>query len=130
MGWIRALLGAIIGSMIFHYEGWPLYFIIKIFNLPQGINSILLFLMIGIIVGLISGSTIWGITSSLLLIPVIASLFFNDSAGQGSIIEYILQFFQWITLDRIFYLGLGGMVGGAISGSFSGDDYVILRVKK
>lgn len=130
MGWIRALLGAVIGSMIFYYEGWPLSLIIKIFNLPQGINSFFLFSMIGIIVGLISGSTIWGIISSLMIIPVIAPLLFNVSAGQGSIIEYVLQFFQWVPLDRIFYLGLGGMIGGAISGNFSGDDYVILRVKK
>ena len=129
MGWMRALLGAVIGTMIFYNEGWPLYFIIRILNLPHGLNSILLYLMIGILVGIISGSTIWGIISSIIIIPVIATLFFNTS-GQGSIIEYIFQFFQRIPLDRIFYLGLGGLIGGAISGSFTGDDYVILRVKK
>jgi hypothetical protein len=51
------------------------------------------------------------------------------SAGDTAFIEIINQFFQWMELRNIHYIVLGGAIAGAISARFSGDEYVILRVK-
>jgi hypothetical protein len=71
---------------------------------------------IGVIIGLISGSTILGIISSIILMPSVAFLytFFTHS---GSIINYFQVIFR--TMPFV-YLGVGGLIGGALSEKYLG----------
>lgn len=126
MGWMRAVIGAVIGIMIMRLEGWPIYLIIEIFNLSSEMNLILLYLVVGILVGILSGSTIWGIISCIILMPSMV-LLYSFVTRSGSIFYYIQRTFQTMPL---LYLGIGGLIGGAISGSLLGEDYVILKIKK
>jgi hypothetical protein len=126
MGLIRAIAGSVIGIMILRLEGWPLSLIIEIFNFSPEINMILLFILVGTLVGLVSGSTLWGITSCVLFIPSIAALYTFVTRG-GSLIYYIQRTFQ---IMHLIYIGVGGLIGGSISGSLLGEDYVILKVRR
>jgi len=71
---------------------------------------------IGVIIGLISGSTIWGIISSIILMPSVA-VFYAFFTHSGSIINYFQVIFQTIP---IVYLGVGGLIGGVLSEKYLG----------
>jgi hypothetical protein len=126
MGLIRAIVGSVIGLMILRLEGWPLSLILMIFNFSTEINLILLSILMGILVGLISGSTLWGLVSCILILPSFSVLYSFLVFG-GSLMYYIQHIFRTLNL---LYIGIGGLIGGAMSGSLLGEDYVILKVKR
>jgi hypothetical protein len=111
LSWIRALVGAVIGFIIFRLEGWPVSLIIDFLNLPSDWFIPMLYLTIGIIIGSISGTIFFGAISSSILMPSLA-VFYTFFLHGGSIINYFQIVYQMMPLS---ILAVGGLLGGALS---------------
>jgi hypothetical protein len=131
MGLISAIIGAIIGGYILINEGWPLHYLINVLNINPDHYLIVMLLLIGFITGIIAGSSIWGAISGIGVIPAVLILNFLAFKREELIIDYMARRIMMIGYDRILYLGVGGFLGGIISGSLrKKDDYILVRIKK
>jgi hypothetical protein len=84
--------------------------------------------LIGILAGLIAGSSFWGALSSLGTFPVL--FIFVLSRGDISL-ESIFQSFQSLGVERVVYMIAGGIIGGYLAGQLFGkDEYVLLRFRR
>ena len=131
MGLIRAIIGAIVGSFIWGTDGFPLTIIIYRLPLSDSLELVAFWLLLGLVVGLISGSSIWGAASSIAIIPLVYIVLPFLFGGTVRSSKYIYGTLVGIGfLEYVFYLLLGAVIGGLISSRFSGqDDYIILRLK-
>ena len=103
--------------------------IIMELDLSYELRIALIFIVIGIISGLIAGSSIWGAVSAIGALP---SLFFilYLTGNRDYVTEMFMQILRNIEFERIVYLYIGGLIGGLISSRFSDeDDYIILRLQ-
>ena len=131
MGLITALIGAIVGGYILINEGWPLHYLLNALNIHPDQYLIVMLLLVGLITGVIAGSSIWGAISGIGVIPVVLILNFLAFRREELIINYMARRIMMIGYDRALFLGVGGFLGGLISGSLrKKDDYILVRIKR
>jgi hypothetical protein len=124
MSLLRAAIGALIGSIIVTMEGMPLRIIIEF--LPMSLRVQGIFFLVGILVGLISGSSIWGAVSGIAVIPT-TMLIYGVYYDRPDVSLQIMT----VGFTNILYLVIGGVIGGLIIKSISGDDdYILVKMRK
>jgi hypothetical protein len=126
MGFKRAVIGSIIGFLILSNNGWPIRLIIDALSLKGEFSWAANLIGLGIVIGLIAGSSIWGAVSSFILIIY----HFFISRGFFPSLDSILSNIMDFEVLGLILMIVGGFIGGVISGSLSEeDDYLILRLR-
>ena len=130
MGLIRVIIATFIGSFMWRSEGWPISPIIFALPLAEKPKGILFVITLGVIVGLIAGSSIWGAVSALAIVPCVYLIMPFLFSGEFGSLEHFFDMLRIIHLEAIFYTILGALIGGTLYSKFTGkDDYLILRIK-
>jgi hypothetical protein len=132
MGLIRAIIGTIIGFVIWGLDGFPLSILIYIIPLSNPLEQVMFFILLGLVVGLIAGSSIWGAASSIAIIPLTYIVYPFLFGGSVRSLKYIYEEIGRLGgINLVIYLLIGAIIGGIISGRLGGeDDYIIIKLKR
>ena len=115
MSLIRAIIGTLVGNFIFAMEFWPIFLLSDLVPEPYGLPAA--FLLTGAIMGVISGSSVWGAVSGIFLLVAIYA--------------YWTHLVNNLGLGNFTLLIIGGFMGGMLYQSFTGkEDYVLLKIRK
>jgi hypothetical protein len=129
MRYLKGVLSTIVSSIILFSEGSPLTYFIDYLNLPLFLKSPILYLLVWIIAGIISGSKYVGSISSsiVILLDVFTPILLFE--GASLYLELLSYYIQKIGLIQILSIITGGYFGGFfISKHFDEEDYIILKV--
>jgi hypothetical protein len=122
MSWLRAIFGVVVGFFILEMEGWPFNIILNI--LPRQYTYPAYLLLTGIVIGIISGSSMWGAISGFSLTPINMLLLTVNRSDTTS-------WFYSFGLEIMIYLTIGGFIGGALTEKLQGEeDYILVRIPK
>jgi hypothetical protein len=115
MSLIRAIIGALVGNFIFAMEFWPIFLLSELVPEPYSLSAA--FLLTGAIMGIISGSSVWGAVSGIFLL--------------AAMYAYWTHLVNNLGLGNFILLIIGGLLGGMIYQSFmEKEDYILVKIKK
>jgi hypothetical protein len=130
MSLIRAVISSVIGALILRFEGGPIYYIVTALPLSDSLQRAGFWVILGLVVGLISGSSIWGAASSIGVFPFLYIVYPFLFGGTVHSSEYVYNIIERIGVEYIIYLLIGAFIGGYIYKRLSGEDeYIVLRVR-